>query len=175
MSSKSKQKARLAVPPPQSRGFVRQMPGLPEVPGGVRQEINELDAVKYRLAVAKDKGLQDQLSALEDKKKILAQEEEIIRLRINLTRMENQRDVGHLDIQQGDKLASENGKFFIQRAPRQGPIPQIKPPEQPPEPPEPEEPEEETPEQPPEAPPQDKKPEGSGAGEGAPEPPPAKA
>jgi len=118
--SKNKKMGRMVVPPPQSRGQTRAPMGPP---GTVRQEITEMDALKYRLALAKDGNIQNLLKAMEDKRKILAQEEENIRLKISLTRMENQRDIGHLDIQTGDKVTSENGRFFIIRAPRQGTIP----------------------------------------------------
>lgn len=122
-----------AVPPPQSRGIVRQMPvpsGPPPGPAGsVRQEISETDALKYRLAIQKDNNVKGLMNALEDKKKILQQEQENLQLRINLIRMENKRDIGHLDIGPGDRLVEDNGKWFIIRAPRRGAIPKImKPP-----------------------------------------------
>jgi hypothetical protein len=115
-----------AVPPPQSRGIIRQMPVPPGAPPvAVQQEISELDALKYRLAIQKDNNVKGLMNALEDKKKILAQEQENLQLRINLIRMENKRDIGHMDIGQGDRLVEEGGKWFILRAPRRGPMPQI--------------------------------------------------
>jgi hypothetical protein len=149
------------------------------LPGGSRQEITETDALKYRLAISKDKGIQDEMRALEDKKKILAQQEEIIRLKINLIRMENNKEIGHLQIENGDQLTTENGKYYIQRAPRQGPIPFPGKPvadqavEQPPEPSElPVEPQNG---KPPQEEPQGGPDEGSGAGEAPPTQPPAQA
>lgn len=123
--SKHTKMARAAVPPPQSRGAGPRLlpPGAP--PMATRQEIGEIDALKYRLAIQKDNNVKSMVNSLEDKKKILAQEEENLRLRINLIRMENKRDIGHLDIQPGDNLVEENGKWHINRAPRRGPIPRI--------------------------------------------------
>jgi hypothetical protein len=124
--SKHAKMARAAVPPPQSRG-VRQMPVAPgAAPVAVRQEIGELDALKYRLAIQKDNNLKEKLRNIEGQKALLAKEEENVRLRIELVRMENRRDIGHLDIGQGDNLVEENGRFYILRAPRQGTLPTIK-------------------------------------------------
>jgi len=157
--SKNKKKARMAVPPPQSRGGpIRQMPGKPQQPGQpVKQEISEIDALKYRLAIQKDNNVQAQLKVVREKKAAMEQEfvqkkaamekeEENLNLRISLTRMENRRDIGHLEIKTGDKFIEENGKFFIVRAPGSTPAPVVTPPS-PPEPPADEEPPDEDPEQ----------------------------
>ncbi len=127
--SKHTKMGRAAVPPPQSRGVgPRLLPPGTVSPGTVRQELGDVDALKYRLAIQKDNNLKEKLKYIEGQKALLAKDEENIKLRIELVRMENRRDIGHLDIQQGDSLAEENGKFYIIRAPRQGPIPQIKTP-----------------------------------------------
>jgi hypothetical protein len=124
--SKHTKMARAAVPPPQSRG-IRQMPAAPGAPPvAVRQEIGEMDALKYRLAIQKDNNLKEKLKNIEGQKALLAKDEDNVRLRIELVRMENRRDIGHLDIGQGDNLGEENGRFYILRAPRQGSLPTIK-------------------------------------------------
>jgi len=85
-----------------------------------------MDALKYRLAIQKDNNLKEKLKNIEGQKALLAKDEDNVRLRIELVRMENRRDIGHLDIGQGDNLAEENGRFYILRAPRQGSLPTIK-------------------------------------------------
>lgn len=146
--SKNKRKGRMAVPPPQSKGArpIRQMPGAAAQPGvPVKQEICEIDSLKYRLAIQKDNNVQAQLKVVKEKRAALEQEiaqkraamereEENLNLRISLIRMENRRDIGHLDIKVGDKFIEENGKFYIVRAPGSAPAPMVEPPE-PPEPP----------------------------------------
>jgi hypothetical protein len=124
--SKHTKMARAAVPPPQSRGVGPRLVPPGTAPVAVRQEIGEMDALKYRLAIQKDNNLKEKLKNIEGQKALLAKEEENIKLRIDLTRMENRRDIGHLDIGQGDQLADENGRFYILRAPRQGSLPTIK-------------------------------------------------
>lgn len=103
---------------------------MPVAPGAapvaVRQELGELDALKYRLAIQKDNNLKEKLKNIEGQKALLAKDEDNVRLRIELVRMENRRDIGHLDIGQGDNLVEENGRFYILRAPRQGTLPTIK-------------------------------------------------
>lgn len=124
--SKHTKMARAAVPPPQSRGVGPRLVPPGAAPVAVRQEIGELDALKYRLAIQKDNNLKEKLKGIEGQKALLAKDEENIKLRIELVRMENRRDIGHLDIGQGDQLADEGGRFYILRAPRQGALPTIK-------------------------------------------------
>ena len=75
----------------------------------------------------------------------------------------HRRDIGHLDVRVGDKFIEENGRFFIIRATRQGPLPEI--PAVKPEPTEPKEPE--VPPEPPEEDPEgdEEPPEGDGGEE----------
>lgn len=123
--SKNKKMGRVAVPPPQSRGFRPALVPPVGPPGVVKQEIGELDALKYRLAIQKDNTLKERMNVIAGQKQLLAKEEENIKLKIDLVRHENKRDIGHLDIQNGDRLAEENGRYFIIRAPRVGSIPSV--------------------------------------------------
>lgn len=139
--SKNRKKNRMNRPPQQSRA-VKKMPKKSDD----REKITEADALKFRISKLKDMGLADRQELLKKDKKILELNQEILKaqeenllLRQRLVAFENQRDLGHLDLQDGDQLLTEDdGNFYIKRA-KGSAIPKIpRPPE-----PEPEEEEEE--------------------------------
>ena len=102
-------------------------PGAPAGPEGpaVRQKISEIDFYKYRLALSKEQGLVAKQETVNTYRNLLVREEENLKLRIQLLRMENMRDIGHLNLAQGDQVAQEGEEFFVVRAPRQGPVPPV--------------------------------------------------
>lgn len=105
-------------------------PALPPVP--VKQEIGEMDWLRWRVAIQKEQGLLARKAKLQTEQAKLLIEEDNLNLRISLLRHENEHEIGHLHLRPQDKVISENGEFFIVRAPG-NPIPpiprQIPPPE----------------------------------------------
>ena len=105
-------------------------PGIPGGPGGpggpvVKQKISELDFYKWRLAHQKEQTLVAKQSEIQRYKELLAREEDNLRLRIHILRLENQADIGHLNLGQGDSVTTEENEHYVVRAPRPGPIPPV--------------------------------------------------
>lgn len=102
-------------------------PGVPGAPGGpeVRQKITEIDWYKWRLAHQKEQTLVSKQNEIQRYKDLLAKEEENLRLRITLLRMENKADIGHLNLGQGDQVLQAADGYYVVRAPRPGPYPPV--------------------------------------------------
>jgi hypothetical protein len=90
---------------------------MPVPPGGAPIfEITEIDALKFRLAVQKDQNIAAANREIENEQALLDQKKETLRLKTMLIRQENTRDVGHLNIEAGDNVFEQNGKFYYKRA-----------------------------------------------------------
>jgi len=68
------------------------------------EEISEMDALRFRLAVQKDNNVLAAMKEIESEQQALDQKKEALRLRTIIVRGENERDVGHLNIKAGDNV-----------------------------------------------------------------------
>lgn len=82
------------------------------------QEITEIDALKFRLAVQKDNNVTSSKKEIDAEQAALDQKKETLRLRVVIVRQENMREIEHLHIQAGDNVYEKDGKFFLKRAPQ---------------------------------------------------------
>lgn len=117
-------------PFPGPRGPMLPRSGVPGVPGTpdlavVKQKISEIDWYKWRVAVQKEQTLIAKQNELQRYKDLLAKEEENFRLRIQLIKLENHAEIGHLNLGPGDTVVKEGEEYFLARAPRRGPIPSV--------------------------------------------------
>lgn len=110
-------------PPPQGltakgTGKLVKAPASPIPPSGpVKEEISELDWLKWRVANQKEQGLIARKGKLETEQKAIQLEQDNLNLRIQLLRHENMRDIGHMDLGPKDRVVVEGNKYYIVRSP----------------------------------------------------------
>jgi hypothetical protein len=104
---------------PKGTGKLVKMPVSPP-PGPaqpVKQEITELDWLRWRVAQQKEQGLLARKSKLETEQKAIQLEQDNLNLRIQLLQHENKRDIGHMNLGPRDRVVAEENRYWIIRSP----------------------------------------------------------
>lgn len=104
---------------PKGTGKLVKVPASPPAgpPQPVREEIDELDWLRWRVAQQKEQGLMARKEKLETEQKSIRLEQDNLNLRIQLLRHENTREIGHLNLGPKDRVMVEDERYWIVRPP----------------------------------------------------------